>query len=75
MCSFLVWKNACLNYRDFDLEGDLVGVPYTWYLSAQSFIRLLKLVWRQKGIVSMNEREKKCVSLQCTWVSKRTVFA
>ncbi len=37
-------KNACLNYRAFDLEGDLVGVPHTWYLSAQSFIRLLKLV-------------------------------
>ncbi len=27
MCSFLVWKNACLNYLEFDLEGDLVGVP------------------------------------------------
>ncbi len=50
MCSFLVWKNACLNYREFDLEGDLVGVPHTWYLSAQSFIRLLKLVWREYDI-------------------------
>ncbi len=37
-------KNACLNYREFDLEGDLVGVPHTWYLSALSFITLLKLV-------------------------------
>ncbi len=37
-------KNACLDYREFDLEGDLAGVPYTWYLSSQSFIRLLKLV-------------------------------
>ncbi len=48
MCSFLVWKKACLNYREFDLEGDLVGVPHTWYLSVQSFIRLktcLKRVW------------------------------
>ncbi len=44
MCSFLVSKKACLNYREFDLEGDLVGVPHTWYLSAQSFIRLLKLL-------------------------------
>ncbi len=26
------------------LEGDLVGVPHTWYISAQSFITLLKLV-------------------------------
>ncbi len=40
----LVLKNACLNYREFDLEGDLVGVPHTWYLSAQSFITLLKLI-------------------------------
>ncbi len=38
VCSFLVSKNACLNYREFDLEGDLVGEPHTWYLSGQSFI-------------------------------------
>ncbi len=37
-------KNACLNYREFDLEGGLLGVSHTWYLSAQSFIALLKLV-------------------------------
>ncbi len=73
MCSFLVWKNACLNYREFDLEGDLVGVPHTWYLFAQSFIRLVKLVWREYDIVAMNEWKKKCVGLQRTWVSKRTV--
>ncbi len=41
---FGVKKNACLNYREFNLEGDLAGVPQTWYLSAQSFIILLKLV-------------------------------
>ncbi len=73
MCSFLVWKNACLNYREFDLEGDLVGVPHTWYLSAQCFITLLKLVSREYDIVAMNEWKKKCVGLQWTWVSKRTV--
>ncbi len=73
MCSFLVWKNACLNYREFGPEGDLVGVPNTWYLSAQSFIRRLKLVWREYAIVAMNEWKKKCVGLQRTWVSKRTV--
>ncbi len=73
-CSFLVWKDACLNYREFDLEGDPVGVPHTWYLSAQSFIRLLKLVWREYDIVSMNEWKKKCGGLQRTWVSKRTVL-
>ncbi len=44
ICSFLVLKNACLNYREFDLEGDLVGVSHVWYLSTQSFITLLKLV-------------------------------
>ncbi len=22
----LVWKDACFNYREFDLEGDRVGV-------------------------------------------------
>ncbi len=74
MCSFLVWKNACLNNREVDLKGDLVGVHHTWYLSAQSFIRLLKLVWREYDIVAMNEWKKKYVDLQWTWVSKRTVY-
>ncbi len=66
-------KKRVLNYREFDLEGDLVGVPHTWYLSAQSFIRLLKLAWREYDIVAMNEWKRKCVGLQRTWVSKRTV--
>ncbi len=44
MRSFLVCKNACLNYREFDLEGDPEGVPHTWYLRAPPFITLLKLV-------------------------------
>ncbi len=45
VCVFLFSvKNACLNYREFDLEGDVVGAPHTLYLSAQSFITLLKLV-------------------------------
>ncbi len=74
ICSFLVWKNACLNYREFDLEGDLVGVPHTWYLSAQSFITLLKLICGEYDIVAMNEWKKKCVGLHRTWVSKRTVI-
>ncbi len=73
MCSFLVCKNACMNYREFDLEGDLVGVPHTWYLSAQSFSTLLKLVWREQDMGAMNDWKKKCVGLQWTWVSKRTV--
>ncbi len=37
---FNVKKNACFNYREFDL----VGVPHTWCFSAQSFITLVKLV-------------------------------
>ncbi len=74
LCSFLVWKNACLNYREFDLEGDLVGVPHTWYLSTQFFIKLLKLVWGEHDIVAMDEWKKKCVGLQWTWVSKHTVY-
>ncbi len=27
ICSFLVWKNACLNYRVFDPDGNLMGYP------------------------------------------------
>ncbi len=72
---FSVKKNACLNYREFDLEGDLVGVPHTWYLLAQSFITLLKIVWREQDMVALNEGKKKCVGLQRTWVSKRTVIS
>ncbi len=41
---FSVKKNACLNYREFDLDGDLVGVPHAWYLSAHSFITLTQCV-------------------------------
>ncbi len=37
-------KNACFNYREFDLEDVPVGVPHTWYFSAMSFITLLELV-------------------------------
>ncbi len=37
-------EDQCINVREFDLEGGLVGVPHTWYLSAPSFITLLKLV-------------------------------
>ncbi len=39
---FSVKKNACLNYREFDLEDDLAGVPHTWYLLVQSIITRLK---------------------------------
>ncbi len=75
----ILYKNTCifvpcLNYREFDFKGDLGAVPHTWYLSAQSFITLLKLVWGEYDIVAMNEWKKKCVGLQRTWVSKRTVY-
>ncbi len=59
--------------RRLDLEGDLMGVPHTRYLSGQSFIAPLKLVWREQDIVAMNDWKKQCVGLQWTWVSKRTV--
>ncbi len=32
MCFFIVWKNACLKYREFDLEGDLVGTTYMVFI-------------------------------------------
>ncbi len=75
MRPFLVWKNACFKYREFDLEGDLVGVPHTWYLSAQSFITQLKLFWRELYMGAMDNWKKKCVGLQWKWVSKRTVLS
>ncbi len=40
MCSFLVWKNACLYYREFDLEGDLVGVPHIYRPSLSSIFTI-----------------------------------
>ncbi len=49
MCSFLVWKAACLNYREFDLEGYLVGVPHAWYLSAQSTTNTTKTCLKRVG--------------------------
>ncbi len=72
--SFVVWKNACLNYREFDLEKDLVGEPHTCYLSAQSFIKLVKLVWREYEHGGYGWEEKEMCQLQRTWVSKRTVL-
>ncbi len=44
MFPFLVGKNARFSYREFDLDGDFVGVPHTWYLSGQFCITRLKLV-------------------------------
>ncbi len=48
MCSFLVWKNACLNYREFDLEGDLVGTPCMIFIGLVFHYTIkayLKRVW------------------------------
>ncbi len=64
-----VWIIASLT-----LKVILWGYPIHGFLSAQSFIRLVKLVWREYDIVVMNEWKKKCVGLQRTWVSKRTVY-
>ncbi len=35
--------SMCSFFRELDLEGDLVGVPHTWYLLTQSFITLKKM--------------------------------
>ncbi len=43
MCFFGV-VNACFTYREFAIEGDLVGVPHKRYQPGQSFITRLKLV-------------------------------
>ncbi len=76
MCSFLVWKYGCFNNLEFDIEGDLVGVPHTCYLSGQSFIETpLKLVWRELDMMAMNNWKKKRVGLKRTWVSKRIVLS
>ncbi len=58
MSSFLVWKTACFNYREFDLEDDLVGVPHTCDLSGQSFKRQFKLVWGELDMVAINNWKK-----------------
>ncbi len=71
---YWIVKSTCFNYRDFDLEDDLVGVSHTWYLSGQSIIALLKLVWRELNMMSMNYWKKKCVGFHRTWVWLRTVW-
>ncbi len=53
VCS-MICKNTCVRlpseseervfkYREFDLEGDLVGEPHTWFLSGLSSVTRLKL--------------------------------
>ncbi len=61
--------SSALKQKNYHNSPNLSG-----YLSAQSFVRLLKLLWREYDIVAMNEWKKKCVGLQRTWVSKRTVY-
>ncbi len=58
-----VWSTTSLTLK---------GTPYMVFIS-QSFIALLKLIWGEYDIVAMNEWKKKCIGLQRTWVSKRTV--
>ncbi len=45
---------ARINYREFDHEGGLVGVPNTWYLSELPFATPLELGLRELDIVAMN---------------------
>ncbi len=48
---WIMKKKTYFNYRKFDLEDELVGVPHTWYLSDQSFNNP---VWRELYMVAMN---------------------
>ncbi len=57
----LVWKNACLNNREFDLEGD------------QAFHYTTKTCLKTVGHCGYEWVEKESVGLQRTWVSKLTV--
>ncbi len=61
----------CAPHTALKLKDDLVRVPHTWYLSGQSFITLLKLVWNELDKVVMNNWKKKCVGLQRAGVCKR----
>ncbi len=79
MCSFLVWKTRCFSFREFYFECDLVGVRHTWYLSGQSFITRLQLVWKDLVRRNLNNCVRKrtvyqCVSedMECRWVTNRT---
>ncbi len=67
-------KNACLNYHEFDLEGDFVRVPHRRYLSGQSIIKILKHVWGEFEMMAMINRTMKCVDLQRTWVSTNLIL-
>ncbi len=51
-------EKTCFNYREFGLDGDLVGVPPKRFLSGQSFIKLLKLVSRELNMVPLNNGKK-----------------
>ncbi len=58
MCSFLVWKNACLNYREFDIEGDLVGAPHTWFFIGPVFHNIIKTCLKMVGYSGYEWDEK-----------------
>ncbi len=45
-----------------------------WYLSGQSFMTRLKLAWKELVKGTMNIGKMKRVSLQRTWVRKRTKY-
>ncbi len=46
---------TCFGYREFGVEGDLVGIRHTRYFSCQSFITRLKLV-RHGGLEKLRKR-------------------
>ncbi len=49
-----------------------VGVPHAWYLSGQSLLTRLNLVWRELDMVAMNNWTKNCISLKRTIPSHTT---
>ncbi len=50
----MVLRIVRFKYREFDLEGGIVGVYKTLYSSGQSFVKLLKLIGRELDMVAMN---------------------
>ncbi len=52
-------KKTCLNYRAFDLEDDLVGVPNAWNVSFQSFITLsvMRITKKNQACINANSKQ------------------
>ncbi len=58
ICSVLVWKNAGLNYREFDLEDDLVGVTLNMDFIGPVFHYTTKTCLKKVGNFAYELEEK-----------------